>query len=117
MKQMKMDTYTEAESEESMSTRYVKSGFLLLSLPSLVFILFIFTFTLGFLAAFPPPAQAYLDPGSGSMLLQILLGGTAGLAVLLKLYWHRLLLVFGVPAKENAEENAEEETQAAARPE
>ena len=55
------------------------------------------------------------------MLLQILLGGTAGLAVLLKLYWHRLLLVFGVPAKENAkenaEENAEEETQAAARPE
>ena len=114
---MKMDTYTEAESEDTMSTRYVKSRFLLPSLPSLVCILFIFTFTLGFLAAFPPPAQAYLDPGSGSMLLQILLGGTAGLAVLLKLYWHRLLLVFGVPAKENAEENAKEETQAAARPE
>ena len=113
---MKMDTYTEAESEDTMSTRYVKSRFLL---PSLVCILF--TFTLGFLAAFPPAAQAYLDPGSGSMLLQILLGGTAGLAVLLKLYWQRLLLVFGVPAEgnaeENAKENAEEETQAAARPE
>ena len=115
---MKMDTYTQAESEDTMSTRYVKSRFLL---PSLVCILFIFTFILGFLAAFPPAAQAYLDPGSGSMLLQILLGGTAGLAVLLKLYWQRLLLVFGVQAEgnaeENAKENAEEETQAAARPE
>ena len=93
-----------------MSTRYVKSRVLLPSLPSLVFVFFIFI--LGFLAAFPPAAQAYLDPGSGSMLLQILLGGTAGLAVLLKLYWQRLLLVFGVQAKENAGE----ETQAA-RPE
>ena len=107
--------YTQAESEDTMSTRYVKSRFLLPSLPSLVCILFIFI--LGFLAAFPPPAQAYLDPGSGSMLLQILLGGTAGLAVLLKLYWQRLLLVFGRQAKENAEENTEEETQATARPE
>ena len=104
--------YTQAESEDTMSTRYVKSRFLLPSLPSWVCILFIFfIFILGFLAAFPPAAQAYLDPGSGSMLLQILLGGTAGLAVLLKLYWQRLLLVFGVQAKENAGENAEEETQ------
>ena len=30
------------------------------------------------------------------MLLQIVLGGTAGLAVLIKLYWQRLLLVFGM---------------------
>lgn len=36
------------------------------------------------------PAQAYLDPGSGSMLLQIILGGLAGLVVLVKLYWARL---------------------------
>ena len=88
-----------------MSTRYVKSRVLLPSLPSLVFVFFIFI--LGFLAAFPPAAQAYLDPGSGSMLLQILLGGTAGLAVLLKLYWQRLLLMFGVQAKENAEEETQ----------
>ena len=101
-----------------MSTRYMKSRFLLPSLPSLPsLVCILFIFILGFLAAFPPPAQAYLDPGSGSMLLQILLGGTAGLAVLLKLYWQRLLLVFGVPAKGNAEENTEEETQATARPE
>jgi len=32
-------------------------------------------------------AYAYLDPGSGNLLLQILLGGVAGLAVIGKLYW------------------------------
>lgn len=33
---------------------------------------------------------AYLDPGSGSMLLQILLGGIAGVAVAGKMYWQRI---------------------------
>jgi hypothetical protein len=34
---------------------------------------------------------AYLDPGSGSMILQILAGGFAAVAVTAKLYWNRLL--------------------------
>ena len=34
---------------------------------------------------------AYLDPGSGSMILQILAGGIAAVAVTAKLYWGRLL--------------------------
>ena len=34
---------------------------------------------------------AYLDPGSGSMLVQLLVGGVAAAAVALKLYWYRLL--------------------------
>ena len=34
---------------------------------------------------------AYLDPGSGSMIMQILVGGVAAAAVALKLYWYRLL--------------------------
>ena len=33
----------------------------------------------------------YLDPGSGSMLAQLLVGGVAAAAVALKLYWYRLL--------------------------
>ncbi len=33
---------------------------------------------------------AYLDPGSGSMVLQVLLGGVAAVAVAAKLYWRRL---------------------------
>jgi len=36
------------------------------------------------------PAHAYLDPGTGSMVLQIILGGIAGVGVALKLYWRRL---------------------------
>ena len=41
-------------------------------------------------------AFAYLDPGTGSMFLQLLLGGVAGLAVVVKLYWHSLLSFFGI---------------------
>jgi hypothetical protein len=32
---------------------------------------------------------AYLDPGSGSLLLQALVGGVASAAVLGRLYWRR----------------------------
>lgn len=41
------------------------------------------------------PAHAYLDGGTGSMLVQLLLGGFAGVTVLAKMYWHRLRAVFG----------------------
>lgn len=34
---------------------------------------------------------AYLDPGSGSMILQVLVGGVAAAAVTAKIYWGRLL--------------------------
>jgi hypothetical protein len=40
-------------------------------------------------------AYAYIDPGSGSMLLQMLLGGIAGVAVAVRMYWHRLRAFFG----------------------
>jgi len=36
------------------------------------------------------PAYAYLDPASGSMMLQLVLGGLAGAAVTLKLFWRKL---------------------------
>jgi hypothetical protein len=42
------------------------------------------------------PAYAYLDPGTGSMILQLLLGGIAGLALAGKFYWHRLLTLVGL---------------------
>jgi len=47
----------------------------------------------------PAPSFAYLDPGSGSMLLQLILGGVAGLVVVFKLYWSRLLSFLGVHKK------------------
>ena len=39
---------------------------------------------------------AYLDPGSGSLFLQLLLGGIAGVAVLGKLAWQRIRSAFGI---------------------
>lgn len=34
-------------------------------------------------------AHAYLDPGTGAMIIQIVLGGVAGAVVVLRLYWGR----------------------------
>jgi hypothetical protein len=39
---------------------------------------------------------AYLDPGTGSMLVQLLAGGLAGIGVTLKLYWRRVLRVLRI---------------------
>ena len=33
---------------------------------------------------------SYVDPTAGGMLLQVLLGGVAGIAVVIKLFWYRI---------------------------
>jgi hypothetical protein len=40
--------------------------------------------------AFAPPAYAYLDPGTGSALLQALVGGIALVAAVVTHRWHQL---------------------------
>jgi hypothetical protein len=45
---------------------------------------------------FPTSALAYVDPGSGGMMMQLLLGGMAGIVVLFRLYWHRFTTFIGV---------------------
>jgi hypothetical protein len=52
---------------------------------------------------------AYLDPGSGSMILQILAGGVAAVAVTAKLYWSRLLKLLRI--KKDDEPAAPEQQQ------
>jgi hypothetical protein len=42
------------------------------------------------------PSYAYLDPGTGSILLQGLLGGIAAGFVVIKIYFHRFLRFFGL---------------------
>ena len=53
------------------------------------------------------PAYGYLDGNSGSIIVQALLGGTAGILALLKLYWHKLksmiLRLFGKMPAESTE--------------
>ena len=45
------------------------------------------------------PADAYLDPGTGSMIIQGLIAGIASIALILKLYWHRLMVLLGLREK------------------
>ena len=61
-------------------------------------ILSAFGVTLALVLLSESPVDAYLDPGSGSMLVQLLLGGVAGAAVILKLTWQRLQGLFGASA-------------------
>ena len=51
-------------------------------------------------------AVAYLDPGTGSMLLQVILGGIAAVGVAIKLYWHKLRAAFGMTRKEETEDES-----------
>jgi hypothetical protein len=64
---------------------------------------FIVTF---FLLMLFTDAYAYLDPGTGSMLLQVILGGVAAVGVAIKLYWHKLRAAFGMPGKDQNEDES-----------
>lgn len=37
------------------------------------------------------PADAYLDPGTGSMLVSAVIGIVAALALAMKMFWYRLI--------------------------
>jgi hypothetical protein len=46
--------------------------------------------------ALPSLAHAYADPGAGSMLLQLLVGGAAGLFVAFRLFRDKILRMFRI---------------------
>jgi hypothetical protein len=46
---------------------------------------------------------AYLDPGSGSMLLQLILGGVAAAGIGLKMTWRRVLHVLHLDRKQSSD--------------
>jgi len=48
-----------------------------------------------FVLTLPRPALAYLDPSSGSIILQAVAAGFLALVVTLRLYWHKLLALLG----------------------
>jgi uncharacterized membrane protein YfcA len=51
----------------------------------------VFSFTaISFLMFFTEPAYAYLDPGTGSMILQAVIGAIVGSAVAIKIFWKRI---------------------------
>ena len=50
----------------------------------------------------PPP---YLDPGSGSLLIQLAIATLLGLGVLVRSQWARIKKLFGVKSAEIDEDN------------
>ncbi len=61
-------------------------------------------FALFLCAILPVTAFAYLDPGTGSMLLQVVLGGIAAVAVALKLFWYHIIAFLGLKKKPASED-------------
>ena len=64
---------------------------------------------IGAILCFVPSAFAYLDPGSGSYILQAIVAGALGGAYAVKLYWFKIVSFFkGSKAqKEDSIENDE----------
>ena len=56
---------------------------------------------------------AYLDPGSGSMILQILAGGVAAIAVTARLYWNRILKFLRIKKDDEVVEPKQQQTDSA----
>ena len=54
--------------------------------------------TLMLLVTITQPAHAYLDPGTGSMILQGLIAGVALAGLTIKNYWYRIRAFFGKDA-------------------
>ena len=50
----------------------------------------LFTILLVSRGFFVSDAYAYLDPGTGSVILQALIGVIAGVLITLKIYWYKL---------------------------
>jgi len=61
----------------------------------------------GFLLSILGDKPAYLDPGSGSFLLQLLIAGLLGLGLALRASWGRIKRLFG---RGKAEEESEDES-------
>ena len=65
-----------------------------------------FLFLIFSLIAYTSPAYAYLDPGTGSMLVQVLIGGVAVVMSFLSLYWQKVKAFF---SKEESDTDTAEE--------
>jgi hypothetical protein len=64
--------------------------------------------TIGQLIGHLSNQQPYLDPGSGSILIQLLLAGLLGAGILLRASWARILKLFGRGKKDQADDGDDE---------
>ena len=71
----------------------------------------VFKLTFAFISIFliaPPKAHAYLDPGSGSYLIQIIIASVAGAGYLLKANWGRVKDIFSKKGKKKTTDEKED---------
>lgn len=68
--------------------------------------MFSFWATVLFVATQIQPLDAYIDPGSGSLFLQALFGGIAGIAVVARLCWTGLRRRLGLTVRPPHDERA-----------
>ena len=47
-------------------------------------------FLLAFFGVHIQSAYAYIDPGTGSMVVQVLIGALVGFGIAIKVYWYKL---------------------------
>ncbi|MDT8398536.1 MAG: hypothetical protein RQ899_07975 [Pseudomonadales bacterium] len=57
------------------------------------------------------PAYAYLDPGTGSMILQGVIAGLAVASLTIRTYWYRLKSLFTKKPEAGAAQNPPKSTQ------
>jgi hypothetical protein len=55
----------------------------------------------GFSELFVPDAFAYIDPGTGSLVIQIIVGALVGVGITVKIYWYKLKEKFIRSSKKN----------------
>ena len=54
----------------------------------------------------PVPAHAYIDPGTGSFVIQGIIAAVVGAGFVVKVFWHRI--VSAITGKSPAEDNDDE---------
>ncbi len=60
------------------------------------------------LTLFSLSAHAYIDPGTGSALIQGLIAVVAAIGVTVKLYWHRIVGFLGLRRERDAQSDSQE---------
>jgi hypothetical protein len=57
---------------------------------------------------FSQPAQAYLDPGSGSLLFQLIVGGVFSALFAIKIYYRKIKVRFGKKSEQEIKQENNE---------
>ena len=68
-----------------------------------------FLFLIFGLISYTSPVYAYLDPGTGSILLQGLIGGIASAIAFLSIYWQKVKAFFGKEEEEADTDTADKD--------